>query len=206
MAVVFNREDMAYRVESATGFAFPRPKHKTFKRVYLNAGSMDLSDPDQPSYQTIDWAYDPDWIQQYALELTKVHDYRYTVKRKFDGLPEVALGEWNPTVECLQYTEDTTIWIENRWAEFDVPSGEWKPSVVMGEWQNIPEYQAWADGSRRFPFLLATEDTQISSLFFISIPPNGTYTIRQLKEQGYAYFVYNHPTARIALSTAIKPT
>lgn len=161
MAIVFNREDMAYRVGSATGFAFPRPKHKTIKRVYLNAGSMDLSDPDQPSYQTIDWVYDPDWIRQYALELTKVHDYRYTVKRKFDGLPEVALGEWNPTVECLQYTEDTTIWIEKDGQNSTLPprngrlqwlwgNGRTYLSISRGQMEAVGFHSCWPQRIPRY--------------------------------------------------------
>lgn len=206
MAIVFNREDMAYRVGFAEGFVFWKPKHRTIKREYLTAGAMNLSDPDQPAYQTIDWVYDTDWKQQYALEVNRVHDYRYTIKRKFDVLPEVSLGGWNPTIECLQYTEDTTIWVENRWAEFAPPTSEWTPSIVMGEWQNIPEYQSWSDGSRRFPFLLATEDTQVSSLFFYRVPDDGTYTLRQLVELGHARLNHDHNTARIGLNFAIKPT
>lgn len=206
MAIVFNREDMAYRVGYAEGLSFLRPKHRTIKSIYLSPGAVDITDPDQPTYQTMDWVYDPDWKQQYALEVTKVSNYQYNIKRKFGGLPQVALGGWNPTVECLQYTEDTMIWIENRWAEFDAPSEEWAPSVVMGEWQNIPEYQSWSDRSYRFPFLLATEDTQVSSLFFYRVPDNGAYTLGQLAELGYARLGRDHRTARIGLNFAVKPT
>lgn len=203
MAVILDRADMAYTVRAMGDMMFYMPRHRTIARVRLNAGNnIELSDTNQPVYQTLTWMYDSSWVGQYALLVSKINDNRYQLKRTFADFPAMGLSSWNPTVECLQYNEDSDVSVEGGWASFAPPSQEWAPSPAIGEWTQTSEFQSWTTRNMRFPTLTATETTYTHVLHVNSVPPDGEYTLRSLRELGYAELRFDTVTATATLQTA----
>lgn len=200
MALIFNQTDMSYKIATPQALAIRQPKHRTIKRDFLRVGSLSLVDPYQPSYQYMNWMYDASWIRRYKLELSQLSDTRYQIKRKFTDLPLVTMAPWNPTVECLQYTDATTVWYDHGNIEFDTPTEEWVPQPVLGDWEDVSEYQSWSHPM--FPRKRVSVKVSSGYLAVYSLPPAGQYTLRELKELGYAELQYETVTASITLQTA----
>lgn len=203
MAIMFERTDMCYKIASASALAIRQPKHRVIKRDFLRVGNLSLVDPNQPMYQYMNWVYDASWTGKYKLELQQLSDTRYHLKRNFDELPEAMMAPWNPTVECLQYDENTTVWYDHGNIEFDTLTTEWTPEPVISEWEDVPEYQGWTQ--LRFPRKTVRVRKSTGFLAVYSLPPDGQYTLGQLKELGYAELTYETVTTAISLQTAPKP-
>lgn len=201
--MILNQTDMCYKIATPSALAIRQPKHRAIKRDFLRVGSLSLVDPYQPSYQTLNWSYDPTWIRRYKLELAQVSDTRWQVKRKFTDLPLVTMAPWSPTVECLQYTENTTVWYDHGNIEFDNPTEEWVPQPVITDWENVPEYQSWS--RLTFPRVRVQVRASAGYLAVYRLPPAGQYTLGELRELGYAELQYETLTASVTLQTAPKP-
>lgn len=201
--MILNQTDMSYKIATPQALAIRQPRHRAIKRDFLRIGSLSLVDPYQPSYQYLSWAYDSTWIRQYKLELSKLSDTSYQLKRKFTDLPAVTIAPWSPTVTCLQYTDETMVWYERGNIEFDNPTEEWAPDPLFSEWEDVTEYQSWSRPA--FPRKRVSVRASAGFLAVYQLPPSGTYTLGELKELGYAELKYETVTSSITLQTAQKP-